>query len=180
MIIPEAQSIIDSISSYTEVSPSGTGVKIFVEAKKSPDVKSKVHLDGGMAMEVYDQGRYFTVTEQHLPGTPTTVEQRQNECIQLEKKYLLRETKPAARKSSANVTGQLYHNKDDDQVIDAIRKSRDSDAFNTLFDKGDLSSYDNDHSKGDFAQCSLIAKHYNGDKNQIERIFSRSALSRDK
>lgn len=63
--------IIDALDSYTEISPSGTGVKIWVEGtlpsggtKRGP-------------IELYDRDRYFTVTGLHLPEMPTTIEARQ-------------------------------------------------------------------------------------------------------
>lgn len=72
-IEPWAKDIIASFNSYTEVSPSGTGVKIFLTgALRDEDVSQrKVY-----QLEIYDRLRYFTVTGHHLAGTPTTVEPR--------------------------------------------------------------------------------------------------------
>ena len=56
VIEPWAVDIIKSINSYSEVSPSGTGVKIFCKG---------VLLGGGMKkgnIEIYDRGRFFTIT----------------------------------------------------------------------------------------------------------------------
>lgn len=66
-----AQVIIDEIDSYTEVSPSGRGIKIFTRG----DFPLSGRPDGGR-IEMYTTGRYFTVTGCHLPGTPTTVNRR--------------------------------------------------------------------------------------------------------
>ena len=61
-IEPWAQEIIDMIGSYTEISPSGTGIRIF----------AKGHLPPGRnrngKIEVYQQGRFLTVTGRVLPG----------------------------------------------------------------------------------------------------------------
>ena len=57
------QQLAESIDGYMEVSPSGTGVKIFTRA----DLKA-AHVDHSIGLEVYPQGRYFTVTGQHLGG----------------------------------------------------------------------------------------------------------------
>src|SRR5439155_5716836 len=70
-IAPWAQTIIAAIDSYTESSPSGTGVHILLRGE-SP-------IRGGRKkgpIELYADGRYFTVTGQHLAGTPTTIETR--------------------------------------------------------------------------------------------------------
>lgn len=63
-----ALAIIDQMNTYTEVSPSKTGVKMFGFSSKpwvgvnkvSPDVKSVC--DKAPGIEVYDKGRYFAVT----------------------------------------------------------------------------------------------------------------------
>ncbi len=58
VITEQAGSIITTFDSYTEISPSGTGVKILVRGVK-PDGACKSP-DG--SIEVYSSGRYFTVT----------------------------------------------------------------------------------------------------------------------
>src|SRR5262249_30319743 len=73
-LTPEAARIVADLDSYTEVSPSGTGVKTFVRAKKPGNEWSKVT---GAGLEMYDEGRYFTMTGHHLAGTPTAPQARQ-------------------------------------------------------------------------------------------------------
>ena len=70
-IKPWARQIIIGLNSYTEVSPSGTGLHIFVRGHL-PDKGQKRG-----PIELYDRERYFTVTGAHLPETPTTIEERQ-------------------------------------------------------------------------------------------------------
>ncbi len=71
-LMPWAMPIVARLNSYTEISPSGTGVKIWIKARLPERVKHKVKYDSG-EIEVYDQGRYFTVTAAHLAGTPATI-----------------------------------------------------------------------------------------------------------
>lgn len=75
-----ARDVISRFQSYTEVSPSGTGIKIFITGQLAVErpKQGKVY-----KVEVYDRNRYFTVTGQHLPGTPTTVEDRTKQLRQL-------------------------------------------------------------------------------------------------
>jgi hypothetical protein len=61
-----AADLINAINSYSEVSPSGRGVHIFVRGTVDKGRKK----DG---VEVYSSGRYFTVTGNHVPGTPLTI-----------------------------------------------------------------------------------------------------------
>ena len=57
------QHIADSVQGYMEVSPSGTGVKIFTYA----DLQAG-HVDHSKGLEIYKSGRYFTVTGHKLSG----------------------------------------------------------------------------------------------------------------
>jgi primase-polymerase (primpol)-like protein len=90
----EAQAIIRELSSYTEVSPSGTGVKIFIRGKLPADSSTR---KGGI--EMYSIGRYFTVTGMHLEGTPTTIEDRQDALLRLyERVFGEKESKPKQKR----------------------------------------------------------------------------------
>lgn len=63
---PEAQALIDRFGSYTEVSPSGTGIRIFGLAARLPKGRSGMHR--GIKVECYSAGRYLTVTGHRLNG----------------------------------------------------------------------------------------------------------------
>ena len=65
-----AQSIVDRVQGYVEISPSGTGIKIFTRANVQV-----AHVDHNIGLEVYGKGRYFTVTGNHLSGSIPTSEQ---------------------------------------------------------------------------------------------------------
>ena len=56
-----AQEIIEELDSYTEVSPSGTGVHIIVKGKL-PKSLNKTLKERGGKVEMYSQERFFTVT----------------------------------------------------------------------------------------------------------------------
>src|SRR3954468_14686466 len=65
------------ISSYGEVSPSGTGVKVYLLAEQVPRLaanKLVVHPANGTGkaqqIEVYTTARYFALTGEHLDFTP--------------------------------------------------------------------------------------------------------------
>lgn len=68
-----AQEIVEELDSYTEISPSETGVHILVRATLPEGRNRKGRF------EAYDRGRYFTVTGKHLSGTPQSIESRQEE-----------------------------------------------------------------------------------------------------
>ena len=69
-IKPRAQKIIDRFDSYTEVSPSGTGIHIIVKGR----LPGKGINTG--KIEIYDKGRYFTITGDLVPGTKPKIKNK--------------------------------------------------------------------------------------------------------
>ena len=70
------QHIANSVTGYMEVSPSGTGVKIFTRA-----TMHSAHVDHDKGLECYPKGRYFTVTGHILSGTIPATEQDLTDII---------------------------------------------------------------------------------------------------
>ena len=84
-----ARTILAGLDSYSEVSPSQTGVKVFLRASSPFDTGKKIHVDAETvsgkqpAIEVYDKLRYFAVTGQRLAGVSPEIESRQTELATL-------------------------------------------------------------------------------------------------
>lgn len=72
-----AKAIMAQFPTYTEISPTGTGIKLFLlyEYYDYTDSFKNTLPDGG-TIEVYpnDSKQFFTVTGDHVTGTPTTLE----------------------------------------------------------------------------------------------------------
>lgn len=83
--------IIDLVSSYTEISPSGKGVKIFARGTIAESLKHSMGEHVGI--EIYSKQRYFTVTGAHLAGTPSNICEAQAALDQLDREY--RPARPA-------------------------------------------------------------------------------------
>gem|GEM_PF-51651 len=66
-----ATTYVERLASYTEITPSTTGLRIWVQASLPPGHNRKGDI------EMYSTGRFFTVTGWHLPETPATIEARQ-------------------------------------------------------------------------------------------------------
>ena len=64
------QHIANSVQGYMEISPSGTGVKIFTRA-----LMQAAHVDHDKGLEFYPKGRYFTVTGHIISGSIPESEQ---------------------------------------------------------------------------------------------------------
>ena len=65
-----AHAYVETLASYTEITPSQQGLHILVEGT----LPAGRRRHGGI--EMYDQGRFFTVTGWHLDDTPASVEDR--------------------------------------------------------------------------------------------------------
>jgi hypothetical protein len=91
---------IHSIDSYTERSPSWTGVKILAMGKLPPGGRHEAFGEDGAGIEMYDSGRYFTVTTQHLEGTPLEVKECSLELAQLHDRLISKESEWRARMNS--------------------------------------------------------------------------------
>lgn len=108
-LVQWARDIVGRLGSYTEVSPSGTGVKIWIRAHMPGDSHRRSCQDGHI--EIYDRGRYFTVTGWHVDGTPDRIEERQPELDELYNEYFTCSRKPAGNpRPRRSVVLQPDHN----------------------------------------------------------------------
>ena len=76
--------IMMTLNSYTEVSPSGTGIHII--ARGSLPILGRVNKD--TKVEMYDAARFFTVTGQRI-GINTTINERKQELRIIHEEYIL-------------------------------------------------------------------------------------------
>jgi len=83
-IKPNAAMVCDSINSYSEISPSGKGIKIFVKAKIPVNIpKKEGKMQQGfnskkpeLEIEIYYGSRFFTLTGNRLEDYSPTIEDR--------------------------------------------------------------------------------------------------------
>ncbi len=168
IIEPWARDIIKRLNSYTELSPSGGGFHILVKGKLPPGGNRKGKV------EMYDQGRYFTMTGAHLEGTPTSIEDRQSELEALHGEIF---GKPQASPKPA--APSLTLSMADSEIIGKARGARNGAKFDLLY-RGDWQGAGfPSQSEGDLAFCSIVA-FYSQDPAQIDRIHRASGLSREK
>jgi hypothetical protein len=77
-----ARDIVERLDSYTEVSPSGRGVHVLLDGELPPGRNRRG------AVEMYDEARFFTVTTNHVEGTPETVARRQDALLGVHYEYV--------------------------------------------------------------------------------------------
>ncbi len=168
VVEPWAQEIVDSLGSFTEVTPSNCGLRVWIKGGK-PGPKSR---KGNV--EVYDHDRFFTVTGNHLTGTPTTIEERQEGLNWLYGKFLEPPAVPPASTAPPPTTSELS----DDQIIEKLTSANDGGKGQRLWE-GDATGYDS-ASEADAALCSKLGFYTGADPDRIERLFDQSGLVREK
>jgi primase-polymerase (primpol)-like protein len=168
-----AQEVIEQIASYTEVSPSGTGIRAFVRGV-APGLRKK-----GDKVEMYNGtgGNFLTVTGHLLPGLPPEVVENQAGVDWLYSTHLAGDAKSVA--ATYMIAGESRLT--DKEVLDAIRASAQGEKFAALYDDGDWEGYYPSQSEADMALMTMLAWWTGSDPEQMERIFSGSQLAqRDK
>lgn len=168
-----ARSLVDKMASYTEVTPSRNGVRIWIKGKLPED---KGLRNDRIGIEIYADGRFFTVTGEHLAGTPKEIVERQGELDETLEQFLKRAER-GERWTGSSQDGALS----DDEVIERASNARNGsgERFRALMD-GDTARYGGNASSADQALCNVLAFWTRCDESQIDRIFRRSGLYRDK
>lgn len=168
---------INTLGSYSEVSPSGEGIHIILKGELPPQGRRRGQC------EFYDSGRFFTVTGDSIGGYSHIVDDTEMGKINyLHGKYIKPNEKVA--RLPVNNHGLTGHDLSDIEVISKIQESSQSELFDKLM-KGnweDEYSYgDNDgHSEADLAMANILAFWTAKDFAQMDRIFRESSLMRDK
>jgi len=103
-LTPQAREIVGQLASYAEISPSGTGMHIFVLA---PDANITRHRKKDFFLEIYSEGRYFTVTG-NARGGVLPIETRTATLQAIHDKYLLPEQRDAAPNIAHGAGRGLY------------------------------------------------------------------------
>ncbi len=165
---PEAAAIVRLLDSYTEITPSGNGLRVIVRAKLP---------EGGCRkgkIELYDHDRYVTVTGRPLEGAPTAIEARQAELARLHAQVFgEKETREAAV-----ATPPVRRLDSDLDILEVALKSENGPRVQALL-AGDTTGYDSP-SEADLALLNFLAFYSGGDAQAMDRIFRSSGLMRPK
>jgi putative DNA primase/helicase len=165
---PWARSIVDSCDSYTEISPSGNGLRIFVSGK-IPGIEPKRKFGD---LEIFSAKGYVTVTgnvfekrkelRENIPAMTSIYKKYSEKTISTGEDFI---RQPVALPSPVEIT--------DDLILTASKNDR---TFQELWSKQNSE----DHSKDDLSLCLKLAFYSNNNAAQIDSLFRRSSLMRDK
>jgi putative DNA primase/helicase len=174
-IDPWAQAYLNQLKSYAEYSPSKTGIHILVRGTIPSGIRRRMpdapHSEA--AIEMYCERRYFTITGNHVDGTPTTIEA----CPALASLYATLtapKPQPAARQPGAAPAGDVPAS--DDALLEKAMHAKNGATFRALW-HGDTSGYAS-QSEAELAFCHLLAFWTGNDPHRMDRLYRRSTLYR--
>jgi primase-polymerase (primpol)-like protein len=163
-IEPWARKIVDAMNTYTEVSPSGTGIRMFVYG----DIPKALKRDN---IELYKHVRFLTVTGNRVAGCSTIVEERKGDIQYLYEAFKKPEVQRTRRER------RDFDAVSDDRLVQLISDSKQGTKFRSLMG-GDGSRYGSG-SEADMALCCILC-WWTGDDRQVESIMRGSELYREK
>ena len=185
-----AANLLDSVNTYAEVSPSGTGLRLF-GCGILPDGGNRANIDGADGhLEMYADSRYLTVTGHSINGTPEDVRQVNNAITNVHADLIvgdegIGEEPEELANRAVDVNSDTFERVStrkaaipDDELIRKAKNAKNSEKFTNLW-TGSTAGYES-HSEADLALCGLLAFWTGGKKEQIDRLFRRSELMRDK
>lgn len=176
-----ATSIIKGLDTYGEVSPSGTGVKLWAEGRLPVDNSGQRTRWEGGEVEIYQHGRFFAVTGHRLESSPSKINKR---CLQISELWEgLSSSACGHTVGSGQAAAPAYsspaRSADDDALLSKASAARNGRKFKRLWN-GDTHIAGGDPSAADLALCSLLVYWTGPDAQRIDRLFRRSGLMRAK
>ena len=166
----DALDIVEALDSYTEYSPSGTGLHVWIRASFSPSNHNS------KALEIKSKGNSYLTVTGNVYGEKKPIADRTAVLRELLDKYF--SEKPTEKESQKyqDAKDRIFLPADD---TDTLRKLWSNPERMRLWN-GDLSDYDGDHSRGDLSLCNFIFWCSNCDISAVDRLFRRSGLMREK
>lgn len=125
---PWARGIVDRFDTYTEISPSGTGVKLWCYGKWPGDNTGGRRKFRDGFVEMYCRARYFAVTGQRINTVSHEIEERQEKIDGLF--ALVFAPKPTARRMPPPSTAAASRGDEQSRCIEYLRKCPEAVAGN--------------------------------------------------
>lgn len=179
----EALEEILSFGSYAELSQSRTGVHVLIKGNLPEYITDagrqgrRKTLDNGTGREIYQGPQYFTFTGWNIEATPKEITENQESINRFVLKHWPRNEREDGKKVTLKTEVKTNFKMSDDEVVKHCISAKNSEKFKALFN-GNISGYDSPN-EADQALCFIIA-FYTKDSGQIDSIFRKSGLYRDK
>jgi putative DNA primase/helicase len=169
-----AWDIIRELNSYTEISPSGTGIHTIVRGEL-PSGKGNQSAYRGGKVEMFSRARYFTFTGNLVESTPSDIHDRHTELLGLHDKLF------NSRKllDATVIPSPIPSVACDDELIAKAKSAHNGAKFERLWN-GDWENDYPSQSGADSALCSHLAFWTGRDLSHMDALFRRSGLMRKK
>ncbi len=177
-----ADCIITKMHTYTEITPSGEGLRFFARGVLPPTGRKKGDL------EMYTSGRFLTITGKQWAGSSDEIESRQSQIDALHSEYFgkVDEVIPvpqnghASGHSNGHSNGNGHAANDDDTSRLALMlASKNSAKVRSLWE-GAWQPHYNSQSEADSALCFHLAFWFQKDESKVDSMFRQSGLMREK
>ena len=143
-----AKSILAKYPSYTEISPSGTGLHIFYRGS----MPGKGNKNSQSAVEMYAAARYFTMTGNRLEGTPEDIADGSEALPWIHETYVAKKKAAKSKAKRAVRTVSLT----DEQVLEKATSAQNGEDFTALWE-GRWQEKFGSQSEADLALCCALA-----------------------
>lgn len=161
---------INVLETYAEISPSGTGIHLITKGELPPRGRRRGNV------EIYDTGRFFTMTGKHIGGYNGISEDEYGQLNFLHNKYIANHEKEIKK---INTSTGFGNDLSVDKIIDIAKKSKNRLRFTTLYE-GDWTQLYDSQSEADMALANDLAFWTARDPQKMDEIFRKSNLYRDK
>lgn len=182
-ISDEASLIAAALHTYTELSPSGAGLHLLMEGSLPGPYRRKG------TIEMYQDGRYLTVTGQSIQDIPLPLSQEQ-ETLDTVYHHIFATPSPQRIENTGVVQAHRAERRSpiqrtDEDLLEKAYNARNGQNFRRYYE-GDYSLWEGkgarhrSHSEADFTLVLLLLYWTNNDTTQVDRLFRHSGLMREK
>ena len=163
-----AEEIVETLSSYTEVSVSGTGLHIICKGTL-PLGRNK---DQKLGLEMYSKDRFFTVTGDVWLDC-TDIEERTDELSRIHGQFL------AGMTGEQQDKGRKSTNSGMTDVIEQMRRGKNGDVLFDLY-HGDWQRHYPSQSEAEIRLMNALAFYTDSDAELMDSMYRESGLYRPK
>lgn len=180
----DAKRTVSALNSYTEASPSGTGIRILLAGK----LPGALHRHGNI--ELYEDMRYLTLTGHRIADTPADIKPRHRELYGLYHRIFRLDSREQERENTVGGVGQrqtmrYQPARSDETVLSKALAAKNGETFRRYY-HGDPALWEGagakhaSQSEADFTLVLLLLYWTNNDTSQVDRLFRQSGLMREK
>lgn len=176
VLTPYAARVVELLNTYTEISPSGTGLRLIVRGNIPQAFKH-----AGSVIELYQDLRYLTLTGHLWRADSNRIAENQSALTRIYEGVTAQREKARQAKQTAPVSFTVP----DLTIAERLERAfaaKNGAKTRRLFD-GDTSGYqhgDAGQSEADMALCALLAFWSDNDPGTLDAMFRASRLMRRK